>query len=564
VTEAGDTLSRFDGLLQTYYRSWFRFHPEAAVEVGVDGYERLLTPFSDEARGALVCLNNELLVSLDELDHTRLNPEKRIDFKLLYGSALLENQRLLDVDPRRPDPARFLPINAIYQLTVRPVADLTAALTSRIAAIPQHLDTAAEYLRPKAAQIPPLWLDSSVISARRAADFVRELATLPIMQRMPKTAVTELESGLERSARAFSTYAEFLDTELRPVAKGDYACGSIYFENLLSHRHFLAVHADALRELGQQIFDQTKRDLVDACKQISGGDDITAAVRRLQSAHPARAELLEVYRREMAAAREFVARHELVSLPARERLDVVETPVFLRHQIPFAAYHEPSPADPEQHGYYYVTPPRDDAELAEHDHAGLKHTCVHEAWPGHHLQFVTANLNPMARTLPRLLNPSATLYEGWALYCEQMMHEQGFLDSPQHRFILLRDRLWRALRILIDVDLHTRGLTLEAAVALMMAHLGFPRSQALADLTWYTRSPTVPSGYATGWAVINSLRDRLHAEEPTFGLKAFHDRLLASGSAALPLAVEYGFGAERWTKVKQMLFGDISKEKSRA
>jgi uncharacterized protein (DUF885 family) len=145
-----------------------------------------------------------------------------------------------------------------------------------------------------------------------------------------------------------------------------------------------------------------------------------------------------------------------------------------------------------------------------------------------------------------------------------MMHEQGFLDSPQHRFILLRDRLWRALRILIDVDLHTRGLTLEAAVALMMAHLGFPRSQALADLTWYTRSPTVPSGYATGWAVINSLRDRLHAEEPTFGLKAFHDRLLASGSAALPLAVEYGFGAERWTKVKQMLFGDISKEKSRA
>src|SRR6185436_20269561 len=141
----------------------------------------------------------------------------------------------------------------------------------------------------------------------------------------------------------------------------------------------------------------------------------------------------------------------------------IETPVFLRHQIPFAAYSDPSPTDAAQLGLYYLTPPTDAEALAEHDEIGLTHTCVHEAYPGHHLHFVTVNGTPAARTLPRLLNASATSYEGWALYCEQLMQEEGFLRQPESRILLLRDRLWRALRVCIDVELHTGELTLEAA-----------------------------------------------------------------------------------------------------
>ncbi len=100
----------------------------------------------------------------------------------------------------------------------------------------------------------------------------------------------------------------------------------------------------------------------------------------------------------MNAAREFVRARWLVTVPGEERLDVVDTPVFLRNQIPFAAYCDPVPGDPDQQGYYYVTPPASEAELAEHDRIGLRHTCVHEAWPGHHPQFVMANANPVART----------------------------------------------------------------------------------------------------------------------------------------------------------------------
>ena len=244
----------------------------------------------------------------------------------------------------------------------------------------------------------------------------------------------------------------------------------------------------------------------------------------------------------------------LVSVPAAEQLEV-ETPAFLRHQVPFAAYCEPAPNDPAQHGYYYVTPPQTGEELAEHDDIGLMHTCVHEAWPGHHLQFVTANLNPAARRRPRLLNASATFYEGWALYSEQLMHEQGFLDRPESRVILLRDRLWRALRILIDIEIHTRDVSLETAADRLVTELGFPRSQALAELTWYSQSPTVPFGYATGWALINALRDHLRRAPLSLPLKIFHDKLLSVGSVALPLVIQQVFGEPVWREVRQRVFG---------
>jgi uncharacterized protein (DUF885 family) len=132
------------------------------------------------------------------------------------------------------------------------------------------------------------------------------------------------------------------------------------------------------------------------------------------------------------------------------------------------------------------------------------------------------------------------------------MHEEGFISGIESRIVLLRDRLWRALRVLLDIELHTRGLALEQAADRMVAALGFPRSQALADLAWYTRAPTVPLGYATGWALISATRDRLRAEA---SLKSFHDRLLSAGSIAAPLVIRRVFGDEAWRGIAGAVFG---------
>lgn len=542
--------ARFRELTDCYYRAWFRFHPEAAVDVGVPGYERLLTPFAPEDLGALVCLNDQFLVSLDELDARQFTPDEHIDWELVRGAALLENQFLLDLEPRCPDPARALPIHAIYQLTIRPVPDLKAALSARLGLIPAHLRQASDYFDAHAELIPPLWLHSAVTGARAGGEFLRGLAQPGGLQDRP----AGFDQLVRHADQALTSFADLLEYRLAGRAAGNFACGRARFEHLLRRRHFLNVNVDQVRQFGEALSKQLRAELGDACQAFIGSRDLAPALAEIRRSHPPAHELLSAYRRCMESARDFVLTHRLVTPPARECLEVIETPMFLRHQIPFAAYAEPSPGDPEQRGYYYVTPPGDDEQLAEHDYAGLAHTCVHEAWPGHHFQFVTANSSAVGCSLPRLLNASATLYEGWALYSEQLMCEQGFLAGPKQRVVLLRDRLWRALRVIIDVGLHTRNLSIEQAVDLMVTELGFPRSQALADITWYTRSPTVPLSYATGWAIITSLRAHVSADGESFDLKGFHDRLLSAGSIGLPKAIERVFGLEHWHAVRDIVF----------
>ena len=218
------------------------------------------------------------------------------------------------------------------------------------------------------------------------------------------------------------------------------------------------------------------------------------------------------------------------------------TPEFRRHEIPFAAYLSPSPKDPDQVGYYYVTPVNDDDLLREHNWVGLENTSVHESYPGHHLQFSVANSIPAASTLPRLMNESSVFYEGWALYCEQLMQEQGFLQSKEHRFVMLKDRLWRALRIIIDVKTQTGRMTYDEAADLMVRELHFPRAQACGDLNWYSQSPSVPMGYALGWSIINRLREQEQKRlGDKFSLREFHDKLLSAGSISLPLVEKRHF-----------------------
>jgi len=540
-------MSNLSQVIDSYYRAWFRFYPEVAVDFGIDGYQGMLRPYGQDERGALIALHEKLLSTLDEFDEAELDEEQRIDLELMRGRVMLDLKDMDECDWRVRQPGRYLPVHAIYQLTVRPVTKLKAALTSRLTAIPDYLRGARAQLTREPGQIPPIWLESAMTEAVKGAEYFRSLEHHP--QIMPLGVVALLEDA----AHALEDYARFLESEIGPHAKGDFARGESYYNMLLTHRHYLDVDANTLHRFGQDLFDKTLQELKAVTRSLRGDEDIAAMTAAIQAQPSAGNDFIGHYREEMEAAKQFVIDKQLVSIPRKEQLKVVETPVFLRHVIPFAAYLDPAPSDPEQIGYYYVTPSQHE-QAGEHNDISVRHTCVHEAWPGHHLQFVTANLNQQARTLPRLINASATLYEGWALYSEQLMQEKGFLDAPESRFVLLKDRLWRVLRVLLDVELQTRGLSLDEAAGRMQSLLGFSREEAMGELSWYTQAPSVPMGYATGWALINAARERLSAVDGEFDLKAFHDQLLSAGSIALPFVLRSRFGQPLWESVRREVF----------
>jgi uncharacterized protein (DUF885 family) len=534
-------MSKFAVFCAHYFKRHFELNPTDAIYYGVEGHDHLLNDYSDKSYKAEKIFVKESQRKLREISPSELSADEAIDFALLEGRLTIQSYERTKEDYRLKQPDTYSPTEASYILTVRATNDLAGNLLSRLNRTPALIQQGIINLGRKDANPPKLWTENAIESAKGGITFLDSLPEPPKV-RAAAIDANKLSAAIEKAKSALNDFASFLERHLLPRSNADYAVGEEHFNLLLKHKHFLDHDAQSLLALGESLFAKTKLELEELAEELAPGKGIEAAARAIQEYHPTSDEILSVYDKAMSAARNFVRDKKLVSFPAKEELHVVHTPVFRRHEIPFAAYLSPSPKDPDQVGYYYVTPVTSDDLLREHNYVGLENTSVHESYPGHHLQFSIANGTPTAATLPRLMNESSVFYEGWALYCEQLMQEQGFLKSKQHRFVMLKDRLWRALRIIIDVKTQTGKLSYDEAADLMVRELHFPREQACGDLNWYSQSPSVPMGYALGWSIINRLRDQEQKRlGGKFSLCGFHDKLLSSGSISLSLVEKRHF-----------------------
>ncbi len=534
-------MSKFSDFSASYFKKYFEIHPTDAIYYGIGGYDHLLNDYSDKSYKAEKLFVDESLRKLRQIPTDDLTPDETIDYALLLGKLTIQRYEQVKEDYRLKQPDTYSPIDAIYILTVRATNDLAGNLLSRLNRTQALIQQGIINLDRKAANPPKLWTENALEGAKGGISF---LDSLPDHPRVQAAAIDTriLTAAIDKAKSAMRDFAAFLEGHLLPRSNARYAVGAEHFNLLLKQKHFLDHDAESLLALGENLFAKTKGELNALAEELAPGKGVETVARAIQEKHPSSDQILSTYDKAMKAARDFVRDRRLVTFPAKEELHVVHTPTFRRHEIPFAAYLSPSPKDPDQVGYYYVTPVTNDDLLREHNYIGLENTSVHESYPGHHLQFSIANGTPAASTLPRLMNESSVFYEGWALYCEQLMQEQGFLRTREHRFVMLKDRLWRALRIIIDVKTQTGKMTYDEAADLMVRELHFPREQACGDLNWYSQSPAVPMGYALGWSIINRLRDQEQKRlGGKFDLRQFHDKLLSAGSISLPLVEKRNF-----------------------
>jgi len=252
--------------------------------------------------------------------------------------------------------------------------------------------------------------------------------------------------------------------------------------------------------------------------------------------------LLELYQAETRRIADGFRRARAVTFPEGDELRVKPVPEFLRAVIPTAAYNQPGAFEKRQRGIFWVNDlslaKKTEAEkLAEQQqHFGLALTCAHEAYPGHHLQFVTANRQPRKW---RRLAAHAVFYEGWTLWCEQMMVDLKIDRSPWLAIQQLHDALWRCHRILVDVRLQTGRYSWEVAVGHLQKHLGFTRARAQAEINWYTGQPGAPMSYWLGRLENDRLRQRLMAGRG-WNLQKFNDWLLSFGTLPQGWLEKYG------------------------
>jgi len=170
----------------------------------------------------------------------------------------------------------------------------------------------------------------------------------------------------------------------------------------------------------------------------------------------------------------------------------------------------------------------DPGAMREHNRASISNTSIHEAYPGHHLQLSAALERP---TITRLLVDAPEFVEGWGMYSEQLMREHGFDATPAHRMMLATDAIWRACRIILDIQLHRGEIGVDDAIDFLVAQTGFERPNAAAEVHRYTSTPTYQLSYLLGKVLILRLRaDEQRRLGADFSLRDFHDALLWSGS----------------------------------
>src|SRR2546425_292355 len=367
--------------------------------------------------------------------------------------------------------------------------------------------------------------------------------TLRVYER-ERPLAERLQAAAETAAAALAGFTHDLE-RWTETGTEHFALGEDGFNFRLHYEHALRDTAPELWRYGHHLKEEVQADLVERARRLDGRTPWPDLVDRLRADHPAAGDLVAAYAAEMRRAREFVAARGLVAVPDAP-LEVVPTPAFMRPVIPFAAYDSPGAYSRNRTGWFYVTVPdpalpavQRERLLRDHCRHELAATALHEGFPGHHLHLVQAQAQ--ASHVRKNLATPLTI-EGWALYCEDMMAEEGFYASEEERFFQRVHLLWRAVRVLLDVGLHTRGMTVEQAVDMMVRELHLERANAQDEVRRYCASPGYQLCYAVGRRELLRLREDFHAARgAAFTLRTFHDAILSYGGLPVTL-IRWGLG----------------------
>ncbi|HEX9496004.1 MAG TPA: DUF885 domain-containing protein [Candidatus Limnocylindria bacterium] len=535
-------MSSFTDLAETFLQEEFAESPVLASSLGLTEYDEQLDDLSADTFRRHEERTTAWLGRFRAVAADALSPAEAIDRDFVI--SILRGRELNA--PRRNwqrQPATYLNpgLGGVFSLflhKLRPEKELAEAARARLAEVPRALDQGRENLDFEI--VPKVYLDRAVGQARAAAKYARDLVPREVTDKAEREKLAAVGAI---AGDAFDGFATFLEKK-REKASGDYAIGEALYTALLKEKELLPYDARGLRERGREQYDLLAAELRRLSREIADTDDWAGLLDTLNKIHAPTPEAMRAeYAEWTEKARSFLRDTGLVTLPPGETCTVEPSPPFQRPILAVASYNRPPAFADSLAGHFFVPYPPDNTPAEEIEKrlegncsAGIPTTSVHEAYPGHHWHLVMAHFNPS-----KLRQVYSTSYfsEGWALYAERVMREQGFFTDPKHRLYQYEATIFRAARIIVDTSLHLGEMTYDEAVRFMMEKANQPEPQARAEVGRYCSWPTQASAYLTGMLEIVDLRTRWLAKKgrsDVAALREFHDKLTGSGAMPTSLA----------------------------
>lgn len=547
----------FKTFQENYYREWLTFYPLQATVQGVPDYnDQLPIDVSDGFRDKLRAFYTRTKTALTQYDPAKMDPKDRIGYDILQWECDINLAGL-----QFPD--NYLSINQFWSLP------LTFGQYGSGSG-PQPFKTVSDYDKwLKRVAIFPVWCDSAIVYMRKGIDrgyvlpkvliervipqFKDLVTTDPTkslyygpVQNMPadfpaaeKTRLTDAYTKAirEQLVPAFQKMADFFEKEYLPKGRATAGISAIpggrqRYDYLIKYWTTTELSADAIFDLGEREVARIRSEMEKVKEQVGFKGDLRAFfdhVRNDKKFTPFNTpeQVVGWY-----AGLETTMRPQLnkmFDLVPKTRFEVRRTEAF-REASASAEYVQGTP-DGSRPGIFYVPVP----DAGKHNVVGGEALFLHEAIPGHHYQISLQQEDTLLPAFRRFLWYGA-YGEGWALYSESLGRELGLYTDPYQYFGMLTSEMHRAIRLVVDVGMHTKGWTREQAIEYSKANEAEPEESIVAEIERYMAIPGQALSYKIGQLKILELRQKAERElGPKFNIREFHNQVLEAG--CLPVKV---------------------------
>jgi uncharacterized protein (DUF885 family) len=487
-------VSDFAARIETFLAEYFALHPLSATSAGMHDHDGEWPDVTDEGVARRVTLYDRWSDELASFADADLSADQRIDREMLIGE--MKHHRFVETVLREET---WSPLEWVYMLgdglfsliarEFAPLSDRLTSITSRIEQLPGLLGSARSLIGSGDRPVSRLhtekaleqWsgivelIDDALAEAEKAAA-AGDAATAAVLPR--------LHAAADAARPALDALEQHLRDEVLPASDGEGRLGSELFAAKMVHTlRSPEPTPDQIKARARQEFDAVRAEMIRIARQIwpawcgetpppdDDGEAVRAVLDAIAVEHPGRDDILDFCRAELERVEAFCRERNVIGL-AEEPLEIRWTPVFLR-SFGGAMLDSPGPLDKGQKAFFSVTPIPDDwsaeraeSYLREDNDRMLRLLVIHEAVPGHYLQGVYANRSP---SLPRAIFWSGVFAEGWAVYVTQVMMDAGFgEDDPALLLNHWKFYLRAVTNALIDVGIHTEGMTEDEAVSLMV------------------------------------------------------------------------------------------------
>jgi uncharacterized protein (DUF885 family) len=530
------TSDEWPQLVDRFIEDYFVANPASAVMAGRHEFDGQLPDWSAAGIEREIVRLEQARVRVVEFTDSKLASSQE-RFQRDYVLSRIDNDLFWYRDAKQPssNPAFYFSygLDPSTYVTV-PYAPADQRLRAFIKYARGVPNAAAQIRANLSGPLPKTFIDFGVSGFGGLADFFRSDAIEAFAEVKDEQLQKELKAAIEPAAQAMSELAKALEGQ-SAQATDAYALGAERFALMVKMTENVTTPLAKLEAVGAADLERNLEALRVACSQYLPKATIEACVQK-QSADKPEGGAVVGARNQLAQLRQFVADHDIVSIPGTETALVEQAPAFKAQN--FAYINIPGPYEKNLPSVYYIAPPDPKWSKAEQDayvpgKADLLFTSVHEVWPGHFLQFLHSNRSPWRFGQ---LFVGYAFAEGWAHYTEEMMIEEGIAkDSPELHVGQLLNALLRNVRYMCAIGLHTQGMSVAQCEQMFKEKAYQDAGNARQQAARGTYDPAYLN-YTMGKLMILKLREDWLAANPGGTRKQFHDQLLSFGGPPIPLA----------------------------